>query len=93
MPTVPPDSVANSRLLRSELMNTSAHGHTPSAPASRDVYRNVSQRLRSNRSSLTRMVVTLLYSTVCNTCRGSGMQYCNVMPRCAAAAAMLPMNC
>ena len=62
-------------------MNTSAHGQTPSALASRDVYRKVSQRVRSKRSSLTRMLVTLPYSTVCSTWRGSGMQYCSVSPR------------
>src|SRR4051812_44025710 len=53
-PTTPAERVASTRLFVSPLMNTSAHGHTPSALAKRDVYRNVSQRLRSNRSSLTR---------------------------------------
>ena len=36
-PTMPPDSVARSRLSRSVLMKTSAHGHTPMAAASREV--------------------------------------------------------
>src|ERR1700720_911989 len=57
LPTIPPDNVAISTLSVSVLMNTSVHGQMPSALAKRDVYRNVSQFDRVNRSPLVRMVV------------------------------------
>src|SRR6266849_4485469 len=91
-PTMLAESVERSRLSVSVLINTSVNGHTPSAEARREVYKNQSQLLLWKRSGLTRIVKRLLYMLLWRKWRGSGMQYWIAMPLSAKALAMLFMK-
>src|SRR2546430_8019871 len=88
-PTIPADSVESSKLSVSELINTSLHGQMPSAEASSEAYKKVSQRALLNRSPLTRIVVRLLYILLCRKWRGNAIQYCIVSPALDIPLAML----
>src|SRR3989442_15592917 len=91
-PTMLAESVERSRLSVSVLINTSVNGHTPSAAARREVYKNQSQLLLWKRSGLTRIVKKLLYMLLWRKWRGSGMQYWIEIPLAANALAILFMK-